>query len=719
MSAPLEPFAGPPVRASLAAAPLPRRVREPLEELLALVSDVVAGRLGAAVDELEHLLLRRADQASSPSERARYMDNLRAVQYHRERLAPHFSKALEAALAQLRAPATPSRPSAVRPMSELRLLEDDEATAEALLDRIMTRCEARAGLPLHLLGQRFGVLAAQPAFDAKSLPVGPYRLGAMIGRACEELGIDMEARLELIQLFDRVVLDDFERFVEAMNAALARRGVLPSLTYVPVRAQPRAQGGGPTLVPLEAAAAPMATGWGEMAGSFDSVQQMLERRRGLLGRLRAGLAPSASHQAPLATAEVLALLRPLQTQPASDVSQVRSALRQAAPGRELLPEDADIFELLGLYLTHLRRDMRPDGAGMQLLERLQVALLRVALQDHRFFEYPNHPARQLLASVADAGARWLADDDLDPQLQATLQRAVDTIATGYDADLRVFESANQAVQEQQQAAVRKSEVAERRQVEAARGKERLAASRQRATEVIERATAGRELPRLTCVLLTQAWTDVLTLTLLRHDLESDEWQRQLATTREIVDALAGGPAAADLERRICDALTTVGYHPDEAATLARWLSGGDEVDDESAASRTELAMRLRARTRLGEQSVGEAPVSLPLTSGERTQLDALRAIPAGRWFEFRLGPEQVVRRRLAWRGPVTGMALFVNRRGQRADELPLDRLARLVATGRARAVDEETDSLAERAWAATLATLRGFEHGASPDTESA
>ena len=95
-----------------------------------------------------------------------------------------------------------------------------------------------------------------------------------------------------------------------------------------------------------------------------------------------------------------------------NVAEVRQAL--LLQGREqggepiaLSREDSDTFELLGLLYTEIGRELREGTPSSDLLERLQVPLLRVALQDREFFVRQHHPARQLLNAVAESGARWL------------------------------------------------------------------------------------------------------------------------------------------------------------------------------------------------------------------------------------------------------------------------------------------------------------------------
>ena len=175
------------------------------------------------------------------------------------------------------------------------------------------------------------------------------------------------------------------------------------------------------------------------------LQQLLAERRNLLGKLRPAGATQAKAHAPLPTRDVLSVLGKLQgSSPAPrNVAEVRQALllQGRQPGGEpvaLSREDSDTFELLGLLYTEIGRELREGAASSALMERLQVPLLRVALQDREFFVRQHHPARQLLNAVAESGARWLGEDDADPQLGAQLQQAVDHVVENYDGYAQVF-----------------------------------------------------------------------------------------------------------------------------------------------------------------------------------------------------------------------------------------------------------------------------------------
>jgi hypothetical protein len=738
---------------TLAAAQLPRRVRRALEQIYNLTADEMARALERMLAEFEQQQFRLADQAGNPGAQQAYFDTLRLVRQNRADLIPEFLSGLEAALAGIREPPPPpGKTTGHLHFGNLRLVEDHELDEEAVLRAIASRHESRTSLPLHLLGQRFGVLAGSPAFEAERLPVGPRQLGEILAKASRVLQIELQPRLELFRCFDHYALNGYAQLVEAMNAMLARENVLPNLAYVPIRVRPalqseltgeagrerrenaRAQADSARNTPY--------TGWfsgdeghHDSPESFTLLQEMLASRRDLLHKLTPGNTDPGA-RAQLTTEDVMQALARMQSsprEPASEASRPRSVhdVRQAllAQSRQahgqataLSREDNDAFELLAILMAEIQRELRQDAPGNRLVHKLVVPLLRLVLKDRGFFVHQSHPARQLLNAVAESNANWVGDDEVDAQLNDQLVHAVDDVVAHYEGDTNVFDAANQRVQQHLHGLARRAEVAERRHVEAARGKEKLELAKRRAAEVISGISQDHKLPRFVQTLLANSWTDVLTLVLLRNGEDSDEWQQQLESTTAIVRATSlNHPASppARLADQIEHSLMLVGYHSDEAGDIARRLTANVDDDENDSASRTELAMRLKARGRLGQEASPEKPVLPPRNEREQAAYDMLRTLPFGAWFEFITNQQgDVVRRRLSWYSPMTDHALFVNQRGQRVGEQSLDSLARMLASGQMRMVTVEHSSLVDRAWHSALGVLRGFV-GSKHSTESA
>ena len=746
---------------SLATAGLPPRVRKALEVAVGAVTDALEPRLDAMLGEFEEELFRLADQARNPGMESGYMQTLRAFRLNRADLVPRFILEVEAAAAAIRKPADTPRPAAeaarARPAQSgfgtLSLVDEAVMDEGLVLREIASRQEGRAALPLHLLGQRFGVLAGTPAFDAERLPLGPQAICRAMGTVAKALDIEHDSRLLLYRIFDRHVMAGYPRVLERLDELLDEEGILPGLTHVPVRVRPSPQPAGEpregaadaaasgTPAPGFAAPRPAAdpqrpyTAWpGEpAAGAADEdedaasgeqlqqLQQLLDSRRHLLGKLRPG--GHAASGMVISTEDVSTALGHLQAQPLSvagapqtlaDVKQTLLAQARQRSGvhSELSPRDNDTFELLGMLFGNLEEELRADAPATALVKRLQIPLLRVALKDSAFFVRSRHPARQLLDTVAESAARWLDGNDFDPQLLAPLQGAVSHVVEQYDDDIDVFSDCNARLQGHLQAQVRKAELLEKRHADAARGKEKLEVAKLRAAEVMTEVVGDQRLPHFSRALLNQSWADVLTLTLLRQGEGSEAWARQVEATRRIAEACTREDAPRDPELvvHIESALAQVGYHGDEASVIAQRLTSNRADDaDEDPASRTELAMKLKARTRLGEEADRRKPAPSPRTPEEEARYEQLRVLPFGTWIEFTTNQQgDVVRRRLSWYSLLTGNALFVNSRGQRVGEQSLDSVARLLAAGQARIVASGQARLVDRAWQAAMHALRSF-----------
>lgn len=795
---------------TIASSALPPRVRRVLQNLYDHVAPDFITALNAMLVEFEQQLFKQAEQARSNHLQAQVFVDLRALQKHRTELVPHYMFGLEAELAGIRTPRPVAETaSALRlDYQTLTLVEDAVMDQEIVLREVARRHEQRGNAQILMLGQRFGVLARAPAYDADTLPLGPHRLCQVLKQAATCLQLSLDAQLVLYRTFDHKVMQNYSEWAGTVNQFLSREGILPGLVYMPrrVRVQdavrhPRDAADGTarpltgwqgsashwaTLTPEQlnavagaltgsstaasgqgaAATAPPAGGVapasadkaetpGDAAGSFEVLQKLLAIRRGglqadaqaLAGAIDRPGGPGTLAQgagghpagpgsrgdadtpsglgagAPrlLPTPDVLDTLQAMQAaplpartpeQPRRTVQDLQQAMLVAAraqhgPDATLASADSDTFELLDLLYNEIEREVQHDAPAADMLVRLQVPVVQAALRDRNFFLRAQHPARDLLNTVAESGATWLGEEDVDPQLLQKLHQAVETVVEKYEGDEAVFEDASREVQQHLQAAARKAELAERRQVEAARGKDRLEIAKQRAAETIESAMAEAKPQKFVQALLSQAWADVLTLTQLRNGETSGEWAEALQTTLEIVAATTTAQGAnAELAGKVEKSLVQVGYHEDEAAAIARRLSSAEE--DETT-SRTELTARLKARARLGGQTEVKKKPAQPRTPEEQECYDYLRTLPFGTWFEFTRNQQgDVQRQRLSWFSPVTGNALFVNQRGQRVGEHSLDTLAHLMAKGQAQVVTEDRGRLIDRAWNATLNALRSL-----------
>jgi hypothetical protein len=723
---------------------LPSRVRTLLEEQLAECGARLEPTLRASLTEFEQQLFKLAEQARNNAEQQTAFESLREVKRNRADAAPRLLLTLERRLAALGLRST----AAPRASFDLTLVDHDEFDEAVTLDDIATRIELRVNPILFELGHRYGVLIASPLLDAEALPFGPHALAHGLREIATGMTLPREHRLLFYRLYDRRMMNAAEAFYGGLNEHLADRGILPNLhAFLPKRsaeartrkAEPRTGTGAGKPSPAAASAvapspeaAPATTGASADA-ALGNLRELLEQRRAALPA-----APEEPAGGYVASAEELqAVLGALQNRAPAPVQlggrgvqrtvqhlrqDMLAELRRFAPdGRppQFAAEHRDVLELVSLLFDRLLDETRSGGTAQQLLARLQVPLLRVALADRSFFTRRAHPARRLLNSVAETASLWVdaSDGEVDGALTEKLQRAVDRVLGEFTGDLVLFERLVDDLEAHVNALRRRAEIAERRHLEAAQGRNRLEQARTQAAAAIAERLAGRKVAPLTRALLEQAWCDALALAILRNGEDSEAFHRRLAAA----DELLREPGQRD-DARLCAeleaGLAQVGLQGPEASQLAQRVLDLQPAPAarEDAPTQTELAVRLKTRQRLGEDDVPkterDAAAPVPLSAAEQRALTRLRSLPFGTWFEFIINQQGLrVQRKLAWYALATNRCLLVSARGVAAPERRLEQVARLMVLEQARLLPQQSESLMDRAWNALVAGLHQFGKG--------
>lgn len=709
---------------------LPARVRSLLEGTLERAAGEFEAAVTRALDELEQELFKLAERSRSNEQQHARFEALREIKRGRADVAPRFLMHVESTLASVgRRAKKPSAAAQAAPGEALELVDSDVLEEDLALQEISSKAEIRHSQALYALAHRFGVLAASPAWDIEKLPLGPAELMHALRHSARGFDLDVEYRVLFYRVFDRVAMPLVGNFYGTLNDYLAGHRILAHLQGPAPRAREASAAADEAAVQKDAAeaAAPTAPPAADDrdAELFSTLRMLLAGRR-----QQQGGAPRVDNAFLAGRDDLQSVLGALQRK--TDLAhghggKIRDAaalrhdmlaqLREASPdGRPpvLAEEDSDTVDLIGMLFDYINRSVPTQSSAQSLLARLQVPVLRVALSDKKFFTEQRHPARMLLNTIAETGSTWIDDDDVDPSLVDKMQVVVDRVSAEYNGDVGLFHSMLSDLGQHMQLIARRAEVAERRHVDAARGREKLDMARDTARTAIERLLKRGNPSPLVRTLLEQAWTDALALTILRQGEDSSAFHRRLAVADQLVrrEPAAATPADAKLREELDIGLSQVGLHGDDVhAVLGRLFPSGKAANDEEAVSSTQIAMKLKARARLGGDQPPPAPraakPALTLSTEEKQMVDRLRSLPFGTWFEFTTNQQgSTVRRKLAWFSTLTGRCLFVNQRGARTDEKTLEQLARDMVMKQARIWTGNKDSLIDRAWKAITGTLR-------------
>ncbi|RYY68290.1 MAG: DUF1631 family protein, partial [Comamonadaceae bacterium] len=145
---------------------------------------------------------------------------------------------------------------------------------------------------------------------------------------------------------------------------------------------------------------------------------------------------------------VLQQLRQRQAAVPGRLSDSRASFRVALRREARRPAQALGLEVVHLMVENLASDARLLQPVQEAVRDLEPALLRLGLEDPRFFSDRNHPARQLLEQVTQRSLGWGAVDapgfrEFIDNLQQAVEALLETRATG----ARPFEIALETLRE--------------------------------------------------------------------------------------------------------------------------------------------------------------------------------------------------------------------------------------------------------------------------------
>lgn len=356
----------------------------------------------------------------------------------------------------------------------------------------------------------------------------------------------------------------------------------------------------------------------------------------------------------------------------------------------LSAEEQDAIDLIGLLFEAICDVHRLWDEGRNLLSRLVLPYLKLALHDDSLFVQPAHPARRLLDVLTEACESNRGASPHDRELLDRAQQAVERVIAEYQEDLSVFELAASELNELVQQQRRRIELAERRAAEAAFGRERLMQARQDAADALSQCVRDYKLTAPVRQFLSEHWQHHVVQTLLRDGADSARHIGAMNLGQALVEidiaaASAQGAVIADrlllLMPLLRDCLASSGLDAsaaDEAiARLVRALAWPDVP--RSIVTPIAVAAPLEAADNDSALRLVDHAEQRQIN---QDALSAMRRLSLGDW--VRLIDDEGFERalKIAWISPLTSRFLIVNRRGVRELVATAEQLALLAQAGR-------------------------------------
>jgi hypothetical protein len=735
-----------------------------IDECRRMVASHLSPLFSNLFENADVVLLEFAEKAESNVAQQRFFEAMKEIQVKRPMLEQVFMEELAESFRRFRnfsfGGVSTEGISVMEGDENFSLVEKDAVEETVAIQNMTTKAELNYAYEIHALRQRLALVIGGRKLGEDEIPGGPRQLGECYRAAARQLALEPRIKIVVFVLFDKFVMSQLSGLYQEYNDRLVTEGLLPHLKYEIRKAAdegvgpPQKRHRGAVDLPVGGAAGRA----GGQAGSqtvgeetFDAICHLLAGRRKTTSRSEtsAGDARQESLSRPMLVSAIDRLQHADVDSPVSretldaqlipDIQldtrlidsikltlvQQREKLFGGVDRRRVASGDADVIDLVGMIFEYMLNDESIPNVVKALLSRLHTPYLKIAILDKQFFTQEDHPVRQLLNTMADAGARYVVEDDLKRGIFPYMRAAVNRILDEFDDKMSVFAEVLAEFETRLEQMRHTAEVTEQRTREAASGQERLQHARQRTREVIGAGMQGKTLPPAIAQLLRQVWADKLMFILLR-DREGEQspyWKLALRIADEIIWSTES--RADEAERQaVRDRL------PELQADLREGLERLANFGSEDATRLYELIADSQCaaldplQTQPGRQQTGspvewradEAPIAdagdsvAAWSPREEALQQQLGNIEFGTWFEFAAADGQPRQRlRLAWYTQVAGNYMFVDSLGVKAAVKTRHQLVRDLSAGKARILVQDKRPFVDRAMETVRNLLRRGE----------
>ena len=690
--------------------------RSVVEQLSALVRTV----LGKA-DDWMFDLAQKEGEGADPFARSPRLEAMNTLRSTRATIERHFAQQYERLFDELLDP-----PVEVPDALTLSLVGEQELQQQLVSDLIVEALQRSHGHALDALARGLARLLGVESIPARHNPLSALSFGHGLHRAVRDIELPGSLQTVLNKYYERELQVRLTEIIEPLTQRFVAAGLVPRANpgvarpAAPAR-MPQGAGGVSGAEQAMAAGAPAASyaqggaASADDANVFSLLREMLRalRPQGAETAAAPG-APGVPQRRPLQTTEMLSVLSMMQTEVPPSVLETmerNEASLSVLLKRDLLdsarriglspenvrisPDEEDAVDLVGMLFDVLFDEHDFEQRARNLVSRLVVPYVKVALLDRQMFMYRTHPARKLLNAVTEACEGNGGQSAQEREMLGKAEQVVDTLVGDFNEDVAIFETLESELRGFLDQHRKRIELAEKRAAEAQRGQERLEHARVQAGGEVANRVDGRKVPAALREFLARSWSHHLSLVALREGTDSVAWSAALSMADKLLDLLPGGKASAmtiptamhALSGDLVAVLGSSGVQGEAADAVIRAIADGIEAQrrgDAVAAQQAAAVLRVApepppmpAQPRLKIVGGTEVPPEF-----DADDLAQLRELKVGDWISLAGEDEKLAPAKLAWISPISNRLMFVNRRGVRMLVASVEELGALKKLGK-------------------------------------
>lgn len=520
----------------------------PLRELRNMSRTFLSKRLSTVFEHVDDTFFDLADRAESNSEQTAYFDAMRMIRLERKSIEQKFLITVDQAFHQLgdvnyRGVSYDSEQSG---SFNLEVVENEDLEETIAIGGMVSKVSQHHKHELKKIIARINFMVPAEVVS-NSNPLGPEILCNALNDAVECLEVGIRSRLVLFKLIDRYMIEGLGELLKKSNEMLCEMGVLPDLdkNQRNNKSSKRRSARQSSAHKVEAGSLPNMTPTSQYVDT--TIDQAGDNASPLLAQLQSLLQQSemvvpAAGVEPVALDDLVDLVSNLQGEWVEEKTSEQTLLGliqgslQGKGNLGLRSRDHSVVHLLDQLFNRIRREPGVSGDLGRELRKLEMPILRIALQDGSFFEKEKHPARQLLNKITEASIGYSDDADFtsDP-----VGKAIANVANILNKSEPMDNDALGKLLMNFMALVEKEHrgtaAREQRLVEEVEAKEKVNQARQLVDATLAERMDGKQFPQVFVSFVEDAWCKVMFLAYLRHEKSPEQWQASLQILDELLD----------------------------------------------------------------------------------------------------------------------------------------------------------------------------------------
>ena len=552
---------------------VPTKSKQLMDECQRLAGLRLPEAFKEVLTQVDDVLFKFANGADNSRRQNLFFDAMRELRLKRTELEAAFQQNLSSSLQEALEPAKLSAHHAARSfVGELTLIGMDEVEEDLAINNFAANAKNRGARELFAIEQRLAVLLKQPKLGDETNPLSPLAIGRVLRHTCQGLSADIEARITLYKLFDKIATPVLVQLYAELNQVFVQGGVLPQLNAVTPGSAPARRtrviiesdgerveaagedmfstltqlmqtqagrggagagllaglgtgnGGVPTVVNL---AGGNLAGGGFPTLNFDQGSEFLSVPAlvdALTGFQRGGTANS--HRLAGGMGEGIAL--------GDGQGNVLRGLRTSGAIGQMAPNHDMTLEIVSLLFDYILQDKSIPDALKALLGRLQIPVLKVAILEREVFSHKTHPARRLLDTLARAAVGWYEGLPQSDALYNKMEQAIERIVSEFDDDVGLFQTVlddfTAFIEQETAHAEERAEKSSR----SLRTREQIVLAKMAVDEELRTRMKGFDVREFVQNFLLDYWRQLLIITHVEQGVSSELWQEQVAIVDELV-----------------------------------------------------------------------------------------------------------------------------------------------------------------------------------------